>query len=478
MSFSTPLRFRMTNPARAAEAHAEQTKVTREGEAVLSVAELNKAVRAELERGWADVWVHGEISDWTLAASGHAYFTLSDPMEPAQLRCVMFRGDLRKCASALKEGEIVKVRGTLSLYQARGSFQMIARDAEAFGEGDLRAQFEKLKAKLTEEGLTDATRKRPLPKYPRKIGVVTSRSGAALQDIIRVAERRSPVHIVVSHCLVQGAEAPASILEALKRIQEVPDIEVVIIGRGGGAAEDLFAFNDEAVARAIANCRVPVVSAVGHEIDVTIADFVADLRAATPSQAAEQVVPERSVLLGALAAQRRALEQAMALVIGRERVRLERASRSLKQPAQALHANRVGLLRHTESLQRNQLRGMRFRRDRLRALERTILEHNPQTILAKRRHTLSAFEQALLQRTKELLVSNRHRVQKNMSALNALSPLGVLERGYALVFADAGTLLRDAYTVTAGTSIEVKLHQGALKATVTNIIDPQRPPSE
>ena len=297
-------------------------------ERVFRVSEVNRAVRFTLEDNWANVLIEGELSD-VRRAKGHVYFTLNDEEDPAQLRGVMFQSDVRRTKAPLQDGSRIRFRGTLSLYTARGQFQLIARSAKLAGEGDLAAQFRKLRAKLEAEGLLDPERKRDLPELPRVVGVVTSRTGAALRDIIRVASERCPVQVLVADCRVQGEEAPQSIVSALELIQRVDDLDVVIVSRGGGSAEDLWAFNDEGVARAIAACRVPVVSGVGHEVDVTIADLVADVRAATPSNAAEIVVPEREALLRDVRSLERRLNQALDNRIGGLRLRLERLLRPL-----------------------------------------------------------------------------------------------------------------------------------------------------
>ncbi|HKP61315.1 MAG TPA: exodeoxyribonuclease VII large subunit, partial [Polyangiales bacterium] len=269
---------------------------------VYRVAQLNREVRSALERKYGSVWVAGELSDVTHAASGHVYFTLNDEQEPAQVRGVMFGNDARRSKARLVDGSRVKLLGQLSLFTPRGSYQLIARLALPQGLGDLHANFERVRLKLEAEGLLAPERKRKLPHLPRILGVVTSRQGAALHDIVRCAQSRCPLRIVVSPCQVQGPDAPVSIVAALEMIQHLRRLDVVIVGRGGGAAEDLVAFNDERVARAIAACRVPVISAVGHEVDVSIADLVADVRAATPSNAAELAVPERRTLQAELRA--------------------------------------------------------------------------------------------------------------------------------------------------------------------------------
>src|SRR6476661_2172749 len=256
---------------------------------VHTVSELTGEIRRMFESGFGDVWVEGEISNSKVWNTGHAYFTLKD--ETAQIRCVMFRSAVRYLKFSLEDGLHVVARGRLGVYEPKGEYQLQCEHVQPHGLGALQLAFEQLKKKLHAEGLFEQSRKRPLPALPRKIGIVTSLDGAAIRDIIKVLRRRHPnAHLVISPARVQGEDAAAEITRALRRIGRVPGVEVVIAGRGGGSAEDLWAFNEEMVARAIAACPVPVISAVGHEVDVTIADFVADLRAPTPSAAAEMVV--------------------------------------------------------------------------------------------------------------------------------------------------------------------------------------------
>ena len=260
------------------------------GPQVFTVSRLVRAAHRTLEQQYSRILVEGEISNLRIVASGHAYFTLKD--DAASLPVALWRSTLSRLRFRLHDGLALRVGGRLGIYPAQGKFQLYAEHAEPAGQGTLMQQLERLKAKLHAEGLFELQRKRPLPLWPRRIGVVTSATGAAIHDILKVTRRRCPSRILLAPALVQGESAPRTLLSALTRLQRMPEIDVIIIGRGGGAAEDLWAFNDEALARAIAACPVPVVSAVGHEIDVTICDLVADVRAATPSHAAELVTPE------------------------------------------------------------------------------------------------------------------------------------------------------------------------------------------
>ena len=325
-------RTKTTTPKTAPPHTPANKKAQAQEEKIYQVAEINRAVKLSLEHRYNDVWIQGELSDVRPSAAGHVYFTLNDERTQAQLRGVMFRSDASRSKAQVREGLRVELRGTLSLFESRGQYQMIARQARVAGAGNLAARFEEIRKKLEKEGLFSEERKRELPYFPRVVGVVTSTKGAALRDVLRVADERCPTHFIVADCRVQGDDAPASILAALKSIQRIPDLDVVIITRGGGSSEDLWAFNDEQVARAIAACKVPVVSGVGHEVDITIADLVADTRAATPSNAAEIVVPERDALIAEVEHAERRLQRAMESRIDRSRLRLQRAARTLHDP--------------------------------------------------------------------------------------------------------------------------------------------------
>ncbi len=457
-------------------------------ERVFRVSEVNRAVRLTLEDNWASVLIEGELSD-VRRAKGHVYFTLNDEQNPAQLRGVMFQSDVQRTKAPLEDGARIRFRGTLSLYTARGQFQLIARSARLAGEGDLAAQFRKLRAKLEAEGLLDPERRRPLPELPRVVGVVTSRTGAALRDIIRVAAERCPVRILVADCRVQGEEAPRSIVSALELIQQVDDLDVVIVSRGGGSAEDLWAFNDEGVARAIAACRVPVVSGVGHEVDVTIADLVADVRAATPSNAAEIVVPEREALLRDVRSLERRLNQALDNRIGGLRLRLERLLRPLYDARRVIAPVRRKLLVLQENLRHAQRSDLRQRRVRLTELNQSLMRLDPRSALRRDQRELAALATRLrdagrlpIRRRRERLVALRFTLQGRgrpmvrearaayaelCAQLDALSPLRVLERGYAIALHEStGRAIRSQSEVKEGDRFRVRVSDGEFDAKV------------
>ena len=458
-------------------------------ERVFRVSEVNRAVRFQLEDEWGSVLIEGELSDVKRSQQGHVYFSLNDEEEPAQLRGVMFRSDVGRTKAPLEDGARVRFRGKLSLYQARGQFQLIARSAKPAGEGDLAAQFRKLHAKLEAEGLLDPSRKRDLPELPRVVGVVTSRTGAALRDIMRVAAERCPVHILVADCRVQGESAPSSIVAALELVQRAEDLDVVIVSRGGGSAEDLWAFNDEAVARAIAACRVPVVSGVGHEVDVTIADLVADKRAATPSNAAEIVVPEREALLREVQSAERRLSQAFDNLVGGLRLQLERLLRPLYGARRVIAPVRRELAALDDQLAQAQRAALRARRDEHASLHRRLMQHDPRSVLRTDQRALAALNARLanagrvpIRRPQERLVAltvalrarARPMVREKRAAfaeacthLDALSPLRVLERGYAIALHEAtGRAVRSTSEVKQGDRLRVRVSDGEFGAKV------------
>jgi exodeoxyribonuclease VII large subunit len=455
-------------------------------ERIYRVAEINRAARLLVEQGLGDVWIEGELSDVRPSAAGHVYFALNDGAGRAQLRGVMFRADARRAKARLADGARVRMRGQVSLFEPRGQFQFLARIALPDGAGDLAAELERRKRALEAEGLTDPSRKRRLPRLPRVLGVVTSVTGAALHDVVRVASGRCPVRIVVADCRVQGDGAPASILRALELVQRVPELDVIIVGRGGGSAEDLWAFNDEAVARAIAACRVPTVSAVGHEVDFTLADLVADVRAATPSNAAELCVPDRRALLAELAAADRRLVRAMEVQVDQGRLRLEREARKLGDPRRALGP----IHRRLRALHEQLGRGARSRvgapRERLHRIRERLALLDPRVVLQKdrrrlaeldarlaragraaierRRRALLEARAGLLPRGRPLVGGARARLREAMARLDALSPLAVLDRGYAIALDASDKAVRSVAELPEGRAFRLALPDGAIDA--------------
>ena len=471
---------------------AGAARVARSGGPPLRVAEFNRQLRTHLETELSECWVEGELSDVTRAASGHVYFTLRDSQEPAQVRGVIFRGDVRRARAKFVEGERIRIRALPSLYEPKGLFQLIARIALPAGDGDLKAMLELIKRRLGQEGWLDPARKRPLPKFPATIGVVTSLRGAALHDILSVLRRRFPVRVVVSPCQVQGPEAPTTIVTAFQRLGTLQAIDVVIVGRGGGSNEDLHAFNDERVARAVAMFPAPVISAVGHEVDFTIVDLVADVRAATPSNAAELAVPELATVSAQLAAATRHLQQAMEVRIGRKRLFLERLQRRLPYPAGLLHTARQRLqeqARLNQQLARAHLAWLHqhatklVRRLEAQDVRRRLRNHGSKlavlsarahiasrTLIPGRRRRLEALGSSLRHGQQTRFAAARARLRNAMAQLDAMSPLAVLGRGYAIVLRDdTGQAVLDADDLRIADSVSIRVHRGSIGATVTCI---------
>jgi exodeoxyribonuclease VII large subunit len=433
---------------------------------VFSVSELNAAIRIVLDVEFQEVWVSGEISGLKLAASGHYYFTLKDA--EAQVRCVAFRSSHRYWKFKPRDGLAVLARGRLDVYEARGEYQLQVEMLEPQGLGALQLAFEQLKRKLALEGLFAPDRKRALPRFPRRIGIVTSPRGAAIGDMVQILSRRFPgLHIRLYPALVQGEGAVEEVCRGIDFFSRTGWADLVIVGRGGGSLEDLWTFNEEAVARAIAACSIPVVSAVGHETDVTIADFVADLRAPTPSAAAELVVPMREDLFERISAARAKSTQAL-------RYRLAMLERRLRQQGieralNVLH-RRVGRglqrIDEQEFRLRERIRKAADARERARRLLETRLKRfDMQPRLATGRRRLETLTVASVQCIRMSLTRRRGRLDRLDAKLSQLSPLRILERGYAIVSNESG-ILKDSAAAPGGSQIHVRLAKGELDAVV------------
>jgi exodeoxyribonuclease VII large subunit len=418
---------------------------------IYSVSDLTAALRDRVEGEFADIWVEGEVSNLKAAASGHVYFTLKD--SSAQLRAVLFKSSLRLIKFTPNNGLRVVARGRLTVYEARGEYQMVVEFLEPAGFGALQLAFEQLKARLEKEGLFDPARKKPLPSLPQRIGLVTSSTGAVISDMIRVLERRfENLHLLLYAVRVQGDEAAGEIVEALKYFNSPPErqvrgpVDVIIVARGGGSLEDLWAFNTEEVARAIAASRIPVISAVGHETDFTIADFVADLRAPTPSAAAEIVVESKAQLHRRVEALRDALEQRVRLLLAAGHRRLE---------TQARH-RAFELVRSL----------LRRRAQQVDDLDRRLRHMDVRVRVQAGRARAAEFAQRLEHEVRIFLEREGGRLDTHAARLRALSPLAVLERGYALVQGPGGVLVRDPAQVAPGDPLDIRVQKGVLKAEV------------
>ena len=435
---------------------------------VVSVSEVTAEIRTAIESGFGELWIEGEISNCRVWNTGHVYFTLKD--SAAQLKAVMFRSAYRYLKFKIEDGIHVVARGRLSVYEPKGEYQLVCEHLEPHGRGALQLAFEQLKRKLQAEGLFAADRKRPIPALPRKIGIVTSLDGAALKDILKVLSRRHPnAHIVVRPCKVQGDGAGDEIARALKAIAKVGGIDVIIIGRGGGSIEDLWAFNEEPLARTIAACPVPVISAVGHEVDVTIADFVADLRAPTPSAAAEMVVAAKEEfaaridrLYGRLTAAMRADIQRRRSVLHVLTSRRGLAGWHVRVAMQGRHVSELthALRRAATALIARRLREHRNRATRLEASD-------VRRRLAAMRGRLETADSRLHVIAGRVHERAQARVTALAGRLETLSPLAVLARGYAVCWNEERTaIIRQAASVAPGDRVRVTLHEGEIDCEV------------
>lgn len=394
---------------------------------IWSVAQLTRYIRElfSIDFRLQDVSVSGEISNFTKARSGHLYFTLKD--DASQVKCVMWRSSAERLPFVPQNGDAVVVAGKVSVYEASGVYQLYAEEMEQAGQGDLAAAFEQLRNQLEAEGLFEAEHKKPIPRFPTKLGIVTSADAAALRDILNVLRRRYPlVQVLIAPTLVQGNQAPAQIVRALRWLDGRDDIDTILVSRGGGSIEDLWAFNDEGVARAIFNAQHPIISGVGHEIDFTIADFVADLRAPTPSAAAELAVPDMEELTAVLQNTQQRLALEMNDIITRQRLALQ----SLTQSLQLL---------------------------------------NPERSLANRRQQLDTLLIRLDNGMQRTLERQTNRLERLVTQLNGVSPLATLARGFGTVRGENGRLIRSVADLTAGGAVEIRLADGRFTAVIQTI---------
>jgi exodeoxyribonuclease VII large subunit len=434
---------------------------------VYTVSRLNREVRVLLERGFGTLWLEAEISNFAKPASGHWYFSLKDAT--AQVRCAMFRQRNMLSTLVPRDGQKVLVRARIGLYEPRGEFQLIVDHIEDAGLGALRRQYEELLAKLAAEGLFDLARKRPLPRLPRRIGVITSPTGAAIRDILHVLARRfAAIPVLIYPVPVQGAQAAGEIVAALALAGARGDCDVLILARGGGSLEDLWAFNDEALARAIVGSPIPVISGVGHEVDTTIADFAADMRAPTPSAAAEMIVPDGEEWLRVL----RSLGARLAMGMQR---RLQHDHKSLKWLAHRATlvspaARLLGQMQHLDVLEQRLARALRQQvsdlrnafgdaRSRLWGASPALLVREGAARCGELALRLKGAQLALLQQSRERLLPL-------IRTLQAVSPLATLDRGYAIVNMQGGAILRQAREAPKGTLIEARLSKGTIVARV------------
>jgi exodeoxyribonuclease VII large subunit len=433
---------------------------------ILTVSELTREIKEILEDRFPDVWVEGEISNVRIPPSGHIYFTLKDDI--SQIRAVLFKMQARTLRFVVEDGLQVICRGRVSLYEKRGDYQLILGSMEPKGIGALQLAFLQLKEKLEKEGFFDTARKKPIPMVPQKIGIVTSPTGAVIRDMLHILKRRfENLHILLYPVRVQGEGASGEIVEALKYFNQWTDVDVIIVGRGGGSLEDLWAFNEESVARAIYHSRIPIVSAVGHETDYTVSDFVADLRAPTPSAAAELVVRDKKEIKNILRYLRGRLENEMVQIFEGHRTYLSHLVRIFGEPEKKIEEY---FLRMDDLVNRLRLLAswtLRRKREKELHLRESLLLRSPMERLKNLRSFLSEVRKRMGQDVNHATEIRRHRVAGILGKLDSLSPLSILQRGYSITRRlPSLQILREASLVKEGDRVEVKLYKGSLVCAV------------
>ncbi len=440
------------------------------GRHIFSVSELNREARDVLEGSFPSLWVEGEVSNLARPASGHLYFSLKDSR--AQVRCALFKNRAIKLATQPENGMQVLVRAGVSLYEGRGEFQLIVEYLEPAGAGALQRQFEELKRKLDAEGLFDPAHKQPIPAMARRVGVITSATGAAIRDILSVLQRRyAGIEVVIYPVPVQGAEAPGRIRAMLELAEQRAEVDVLILARGGGSLEDLWAFNDEQLARAVHACRLPTISAVGHEIDFTISDFVADQRAATPSAAAELVSPSREQLERQLARYENLLARQTGQLLRRLKDRLSGLERRLPHPRRTLQ-------QYSQRLDELGLRGQRAIRHhlqqdraRLNRLASLLAVQNPRRQLQQQQQHCRQLNSRLQRAMTLNLQRKSERLSRLSHNLDTVSPLATLSRGYAIVQKADGSVVRHATELSVGERLRSRFGRGQAEVRVESIDD-------
>lgn len=434
---------------------------------IFTVSRLNAEVRLLLENEMGIVWLIGEISNFSAPVSGHWYLTLKDSR--AQVKCAMFRGNNRRVTFKPQNGQQVLVKARLSLYEPRGDYQLIIESMQPEGDGRLQQQFEALKMKLATEGLFAQTSKRALPEHPQCVGIVTSKTGAALFDILDVLKRRDPSLLVVIYpTMVQGEEAAIQIAQAIGRANSRNECDVLIVGRGGGSLEDLWCFNNEVLARTIAASQIPIISAVGHEVDVTIADFVADMRAPTPSAAAELVSRDNSHKDQALTSRQQKLASAMRYYLSEHRQQTSLLLHRLERqhPNNQLQRQSQQLDELSARLQRAISRQIDVQQQKLQQQQHKIALYSPIKRLANQQASLQRLEQKMLDAMDRKLINARHQLALAAEKLDTVSPLATLKRGYSITQTEHGRVITQATDVKTGDTLVTRLSDGEVRSTV------------
>jgi exodeoxyribonuclease VII large subunit len=434
---------------------------------VWTVRDLVAAVRTHIEREYGDAWVEGEISNFRAHDSGHLYFTLKD--QNSQLSAVMFRSQAKPLRFRPENGMQVVVRGRVTIYEDRGQLQISAEYLEPKGAGALQIAFEQLKAKLESEGLFDATRKKPIPSLPRRIGIVTSPQGAALRDILNILQRRHhTANVLIFPSQVQGEAAPSEVTAGIRYFNKAANVDVIIVARGGGSAEDLAAFNHEGLARVVASSQIPIISAVGHETDFTIIDFVADLRAPTPSAAAELVIRSLQDIEEQSTELHLRLARAMRyrLLMGRQTLTELSQHGAFARMMDLINQRQQKLDDLTYRVEKSERRLLELHRRRWESAAAAVRHYDVRRVLAGIRKELDSRVAAMAAATRNLLLQQKSRLDQLTTQIETLSPMAILDRGYALVFDSSGRLLKDSATVAPGEEISARLSRGTVTATV------------
>ena len=438
---------------------------------IYTVSRLNSEVRLTLELQFQQLWLVGEVSNFVAAASGHWYFSLKD--QAAQVKVAMFKQANRYATVRPQNGQQVLIRARISVYEPRGEYQLLAEFIEPAGAGLLKQQFEQLKAKLAAEGLFAPERKRPLPANPRRVGVITSPTGAAVRDIITVLARRAPgIELIIYPCQVQGETAAAQLRTMLSTAIRRNEVDVLIIGRGGGSIEDLWCFNDEALARAVAECPIPIVSAVGHEIDFALTDFVADVRAATPSAAAELVSPDQSQYLTALTQLQQRLSRAVRRQLAQQQPRLLQLQQRLQQlhPQRRLEQQQQRLDELHLRLQRRMQQQLQTARRQHSYLQQSLQHLSPAKAIKQQQLQLQQLAKRIQQAQQQQLKYSSQQLARLSAQLHTVSPLATLARGYSISFDSQQQALTSSAQLKVGDAISTRLAQGSFSAVVTQIV--------
>ena len=432
---------------------------------VISVSEVNQRAKDQLEREFSNVWIEGEISSFTAHSSGHWYFTIKD--EKSSLSCVMFSFDNNKILFKPQVGDNLLINGKISLYSPTGRFQLNVKHIELAGEGALLRAFEQLKVKLEKEGLFDLENKKQLPQMPKKIGIITSSDGAVLQDVINVLGRRSPnIELILIQTAVQGEKASAEICAAIKKACSYKDLDAVILARGGGSIEDLWAFNNESVARCIHSSDIPIVSAIGHETDFTIADFVADLRAPTPSAAAEILSQSHSQLGESLIDFKRLITNATSSLLRKESQELQNLSKRLRNPGDKLREFSQKLDNTEMYIKQSIHNHLLSQNNNLNFLSSNLLQLSPVQNLQESKHKLSDLSQSLTFLISQITKEKKSSLLGLSSTLDAVSPLAVLNRGYSILTTKEGKVVTTDKEVKVGDELIAKLKEGEIRTEV------------